>query len=90
MSESKDRAGSRPQKDPMAAAANTYPGQDALAAAGNAVRSAGVELETLFRRHQTLVMRSAYRITGSMTDAEDVLQTVFLRLAGRDFCIVRR
>ena len=28
--------------------------------------------------------RAAYRITGNLTDAEDVLQTVFLRLIGRD------
>jgi RNA polymerase sigma-70 factor, ECF subfamily len=45
----------------------------------------GFELESLFRAHQSLVLRAAYRVTGSMTDAEDVLQTVFLRLAGRDF-----
>ena len=31
-----------------------------------------------------LVFRTAYRITGNAADAEDVLQTVFLRLAGRD------
>jgi len=41
-------------------------------------------LEQLFRDHHALVFRSAYRITGNASDAEDVLQTVFLRLAGRD------
>ena len=80
----KQGTGSRPTKEPMAAAANALPGQNAMAAA-NAVHGATLELETLFRRHQVLVMKSAYRVTGSMTDAEDVLQTVFLRLAGRDF-----
>ena len=41
------------------------------------------ELESLFRDHNELVFRAAYRVTGSVADAEDVLQTVFLRLAGR-------
>ncbi len=38
------------------------------------------ELETLFRTHHDRVFRAAHRITGSPADAEDVLQTVFLRL----------
>jgi RNA polymerase sigma-70 factor (ECF subfamily) len=38
------------------------------------------ELESLFREHHEHVFRTAYRITGSASDAEDVLQTVFLRL----------
>lgn len=42
------------------------------------------ELETLFRENYNQVYRTAYRITGSTSDAEDVLQTVFLRLARRD------
>jgi RNA polymerase sigma-70 factor, ECF subfamily len=41
------------------------------------------ELERLFREHHDLVFRAAYRVTGSAEDAEDVLQTVFLRLAKR-------
>jgi RNA polymerase sigma-70 factor (ECF subfamily) len=41
-------------------------------------------LEQLFREHHVLVFRTAYRVTGNASDAEDVLQTVFLRLAGRD------
>lgn len=40
-------------------------------------------LETAFREHADIVLRAAYRVTGRMSDAEDVLQTVFLRLAGR-------
>jgi RNA polymerase sigma-70 factor (ECF subfamily) len=38
------------------------------------------ELEVLFRNHHDRVFRAAHRITGSPADAEDVLQTVFLRL----------
>lgn len=40
-------------------------------------------LETLFRQHHERVFRAAYRITGSIVDAEDVLQTVFLKLSRR-------
>ena len=39
------------------------------------------ELETLYRAHSGRIFRTAHRITGSAADAEDVLQTVFLRLA---------
>jgi RNA polymerase sigma-70 factor, ECF subfamily len=38
------------------------------------------ELEALFREHYRGMFRVAYRITGSESDAEDVLQTVFVRL----------
>jgi len=41
------------------------------------------ELEGLFQAHHRSVFGTAYRITGNAADAEDVLQTVFLRLAGR-------
>lgn len=40
------------------------------------------KLEAIFRQHHAQVFRAAYRITGSASDAEDVLQTVFLRLLG--------
>jgi len=43
------------------------------------------ELEDIFRAHQTRVLKAAYRITGSLADAEDVAQSVFLRLARGDF-----
>lgn len=39
------------------------------------------ELAELFRNHHKTIFRIAYRITGSQSDAEDVLQTIFLRLA---------
>jgi RNA polymerase sigma-70 factor, ECF subfamily len=41
------------------------------------------ELDRAFRTHHGLVFRTAYRITGNAADAEDVLQTVFLRLLRR-------
>jgi RNA polymerase sigma-70 factor, ECF subfamily len=41
------------------------------------------DLEALFREHHDRVFRAAYRVTGSVVDAEDVLQTVFLRLSRR-------
>lgn len=38
-------------------------------------------LEDIFNKHHALVYRTAYRITGNATEAEDALQTIFLRLA---------
>jgi RNA polymerase sigma-70 factor (ECF subfamily) len=37
----------------------------------------------MYREHHGLVYRAAYRITGNAEDAEDVLQTLFLRLMRR-------
>lgn len=37
-------------------------------------------LAKTFHQHKDMVFRAAYRITGNAGDAEDVLQTVFLRL----------
>ncbi len=45
---------------------------------------AAQELEQMFQAHHGMVFRTAYRITGNAADAEDVLQTVFLRLIRRD------
>lgn len=45
------------------------------------VTQAVAQLEELFRAHQVCVLKAAYRVTGSMADAEDVSQSVFLRLA---------
>ena len=47
------------------------------AVAGNAELE---ELAVLFRDYHKAIFRIAYRITGSRSDAEDVLQTIFLRL----------
>ena len=41
------------------------------------------DLERIFREHHALVFRAAYRVTGNPDDAEDVLQTVFLRMVQR-------
>lgn len=38
-------------------------------------------LEKAFREHHGRVFRAAWRVTGNPQDAEDILQTVFLRLA---------
>lgn len=46
-------------------------------------QSLSQEIETLFREHYHQVFKVAYRITGNTPDAEDVLQTVFLRLSRR-------
>jgi RNA polymerase sigma-70 factor (ECF subfamily) len=43
-----------------------------------------MDLEQILREHHGLVFRAAYRITGNAGDAEDVLQTVFLRMVKRD------
>src|SRR5438270_123393 len=45
---------------------------------------AATDLEQIFKEHHGMVFRAAYRVTGNADDAEDVLQTVFLRLAKRD------
>ncbi len=42
------------------------------------------QLETVFREHHARVLAAAFRITGSSDDAEDALQTVFLRLLRRE------
>jgi len=42
------------------------------------------DFEELFREHHQLVYRTAYSITGRAEDAEDVLQTLFLRLLRRE------
>jgi RNA polymerase sigma-70 factor (ECF subfamily) len=40
-------------------------------------------LDLIFREHHSTVFRAAYRVTGNASDAEDVLQTVFMRLLRR-------
>ena len=52
--------------------------------AGTAAVEPGPSLEEVFMQHKDLVFRAAYRITGNSGDAEDVLQTVFLRLLRQD------
>jgi RNA polymerase sigma-70 factor (ECF subfamily) len=52
-----------------------------LAAAVETKMVVPAELESLFTTHHVRALKAAYRITGSMSDAEDVAQTVFLRIA---------
>jgi RNA polymerase sigma-70 factor (ECF subfamily) len=42
-----------------------------------------VDFSGLYERHYEAVFRAALRVTGNPADAEDVLQTVFLRVLGR-------
>src|SRR5262249_6174412 len=55
-----------------------------MAAPQDLAPPSAAELEHVFREHHAMVFRAAYRITGNSGDAEDVLQTVFLRLLKRD------
>lgn len=55
-----------------------------MAAPTQPVPYSGNDLERVFRENHGLVFRAAYRITGNADDAEDVLQTVFLRMVKRD------
>jgi RNA polymerase sigma-70 factor (ECF subfamily) len=43
------------------------------------------EIEKAFLENHEMVYRTAYRITGNASDAEDVLQTLFLRLVRREW-----
>jgi RNA polymerase sigma factor (sigma-70 family) len=64
----------KPEKsEPVAAASATLPMIDT-----------GERLSRLFGEHHRRILRAAYRITGSMADAEDVAQAVFLRLMTGD------
>lgn len=56
-------------------------------ARGQRPAAPGADLERLFREQHAPVYRAAYRITGNAMDAEDVLQTVFLRLARQEISL---
>jgi len=43
------------------------------------------ELEEIFLEHYRLTYRTAYAVTGRAQDAEDVVQSIFLRLLCREF-----
>ena len=43
-----------------------------------------VSLERVFLEHKERVFRAAYRVTGNANDSEDVVQSVFLKLARRE------
>lgn len=50
---------------------------------GTTEAEAVLDVERVFEEHRAMVFRAAYRVTGNASDAEDVLQTVFLRLVRR-------
>jgi RNA polymerase sigma factor (sigma-70 family) len=58
---------------PLAAASATVP-----------FAETGERLSRLFGEHHRRILLAAYRITGSVADAEDVMQSVFLRLVNGD------
>ena len=51
--------------------------------AAAAADETAAEIAGAFEAHHAMVFRTAYRVTGNAGDAEDVLQTVFLRLLRR-------
>lgn len=55
-----------------------------LALGEEAVSTIPKALDQLYEMHHGMVFRTAHGITGNAADAEDVLQTVFLRLLRRD------
>jgi RNA polymerase sigma-70 factor, ECF subfamily len=48
-------------------------------------RTLDQDLEDVFRTHYRMTYRTAYAITGNSEDAEDAVQTIFFRLARREF-----
>jgi len=56
----------------------------AALADNHSTSATGDWLEPIYREHARAVMATAYRVTGNPEDAEDVLQTVFFRLARRE------
>ncbi len=64
-------------------AEHTEPRTQAPPAASSPTPGPGAHVEELFLAHYDLVYRTAYRVTGNSTEAEDVLQTLFTRLVTR-------
>ena len=51
---------------------------------GEVPKQLSQQLERIFDRHYELIYRTAYGLTGSAADAEDIVQTIFVRLLNRD------
>lgn len=51
---------------------------------GEAPKQLSQQLERIFDRHYELMYRTAYSLTGSAADAEDIVQTIFVRLLNRE------
>src|SRR5678816_4771805 len=43
------------------------------------------QIETIFKAHAQLMYRTAYGVLGTHHDAEDVVQTIFLKLIRQEF-----
>jgi len=52
-------------------------------ASGVVVEALEQEFEEIFRQHHDMVFRTAFSVLGNSSDAEDVVQTIFLRLLDR-------
>lgn len=65
---------------PLATTALTDPSENPAVSDMTMEIAAPKDLGVLFRDHYKGIFRVAYRITGSQSDAEDVLQTIFMRL----------
>jgi RNA polymerase sigma-70 factor (ECF subfamily) len=51
---------------------------------GDAPSQLSQELERIFDQHYKLIYRTAFSLTGSAADAEDIVQTIFVRLLSRE------
>src|SRR5215475_9406337 len=51
---------------------------------GEAPGQLSQQLGRIFDQHYELIYRTAYSLTGSAADAEDVVQTIFVRLLNRE------
>ena len=51
---------------------------------GEAPGQLSQQLERIFDRHYALIYRTAHSLTGSAADAEDIVQTIFVRLLNRE------
>ena len=51
---------------------------------GEALKQLSHQLERIFDQHYELIYRTAYSVTGNAADAEDIVQTIFVRLLNRE------
>jgi len=51
---------------------------------GESPKQLSQQLERIFERHYELMYRTAYSLTASTADAEDIVQTIFVRLLNRE------
>jgi RNA polymerase sigma-70 factor (ECF subfamily) len=51
---------------------------------GDSPKQLSQQLERIFERHYELMYRTAFSLTGNAADAEDTVQTIFVRLLNRE------